>query len=46
MLVGSDDENDIDYTKLLGDDATGGDDVIVPEVGMKFKDENKNIWVL
>ncbi|XP_022892322.1 protein FAR1-RELATED SEQUENCE 5-like [Olea europaea var. sylvestris] len=36
-----DDENVIENMKVLGNGATGGDGAVVPEVGMKFKDENE-----
>ncbi|XP_022889311.1 protein FAR1-RELATED SEQUENCE 5-like [Olea europaea var. sylvestris] len=41
ILVESDNENVTDNMKLQGDVMLGGDGAIVPEVGMKFKDENE-----
>ncbi|XP_022863348.1 uncharacterized protein LOC111383468 isoform X2 [Olea europaea var. sylvestris] len=38
ILVESDNENLKDDMNLLGDENLGGDGVVVPQVGMKFKD--------
>ncbi|CAA3007725.1 Hypothetical predicted protein [Olea europaea subsp. europaea] len=39
--VECDNEDVVDIMNVAGDDTLVGDDVIVPEPGMKFKDENE-----